>query len=252
MIPDLASAVGSRVHLSSEADVINQALALVLSVPRPVWGRGRAWCGRDVELQLGSRLGSDPNRYLEVAGEPPNHGRAPGWNAEVTVGERQMTELSITEPSRIETRCRLSCTVAHGVLHWRDGTGRWNPACDEAGPRVARGEPSALTEARLRTGRCRVPPRRPGRGGISAHRRRQRRRRPQARALSIFAGVGLIAFEAAELAWIGFQPLEVVFGTVGVAVMVPRPSSGICRCISSPRPRDERETCQASSGIANP
>ena len=46
----------------------------------------------------------------------------------------------------------------------------------------------------------------------------QRRGLPYARALSIFAGVGLIAFEAAELAWIGFQPLEGLFGIVGAAV----------------------------------
>jgi hypothetical protein len=37
-----------------------------------------------------------------------------------------------------------------------------------------------------------------------------------ARELSLFAGAGLIAFEAAELAWIGFQPLEAVFAVVGV------------------------------------
>ena len=48
----------------------------------------------------------------------------------------------------------------------------------------------------------------------------QRRRLRHARALSIFAGVGLIAFEAAELAWIGFQPLEAVFGIVGATVTV--------------------------------
>ncbi len=40
-----------------------------------------------------------------------------------------------------------------------------------------------------------------------------------ARALSVFAGVGLIAFEAAEVAWIGFQPLEAVFAAVGVIVV---------------------------------
>ena len=48
----------------------------------------------------------------------------------------------------------------------------------------------------------------------------QRRRLPHARELSIFAGVGLIVFEVAELAWIGFQPLEAVFGTVGAVVTV--------------------------------
>jgi hypothetical protein len=40
-----------------------------------------------------------------------------------------------------------------------------------------------------------------------------------ARELSLLAGLGLVAFEGAELAWIGFQPLEAVFGAVGLAVM---------------------------------
>jgi len=39
-----------------------------------------------------------------------------------------------------------------------------------------------------------------------------------ARTLSIFAGVGLVVFEASELLWLGFQPLELVFGLVGIAV----------------------------------
>lgn len=48
-----------------------------------------------------------------------------------------------------------------------------------------------------------------------------------ARELSMIAGAGLTGFEAAELAWIGFQPLEAVFalagGTVaGVARRMPR------------------------------
>ena len=40
-----------------------------------------------------------------------------------------------------------------------------------------------------------------------------------ARELSIIAGLGLVCFEAAELAWIGFQPLEAVFGLVGVVIV---------------------------------
>ena len=48
----------------------------------------------------------------------------------------------------------------------------------------------------------------------------QRRRLRHARELSIFAGLGLLTFELIELAWIGFQPLEVVFGLVGVAVVI--------------------------------
>ena len=40
-----------------------------------------------------------------------------------------------------------------------------------------------------------------------------------ARELSMAAGAGLVCFEAAELAWIGFQPLEAVFAAVGVIVL---------------------------------
>ncbi len=34
------------------------------------------------------------------------------------------------------------------------------------------------------------------------------------------AGAGLVCFEAAELAWLGFQPLEAVFALVGVVIIV--------------------------------
>jgi hypothetical protein len=49
-----------------------------------------------------------------------------------------------------------------------------------------------------------------------------------ARELSVIAGAGLVCFEATELAWIGFQPLEAVFAIVGVAIVIlawrtPRP-----------------------------
>jgi hypothetical protein len=40
-----------------------------------------------------------------------------------------------------------------------------------------------------------------------------------ARELSIAAGAGLIGFEAAEMAWLGFQPLEGIFAVVGVSVV---------------------------------
>ena len=40
----------------------------------------------------------------------------------------------------------------------------------------------------------------------------------QARALSVVAGAGLVVFEAAELLWLGFHPLELMFALVGVAV----------------------------------
>ena len=40
-----------------------------------------------------------------------------------------------------------------------------------------------------------------------------------ARELSMLAGIGLVAFEVAEVAWIGPQPLEGVFALVGAAVV---------------------------------
>ena len=43
--------------------------------------------------------------------------------------------------------------------------------------------------------------------------------RRHARELSVLAGAGLIAFEAAELGWIGFQPLEAAFALVGAGVI---------------------------------
>ena len=41
-----------------------------------------------------------------------------------------------------------------------------------------------------------------------------------ARALSVFAGVVLVVFEASELLWLGFQPLEAVLAVIGAAVAV--------------------------------
>ena len=48
----------------------------------------------------------------------------------------------------------------------------------------------------------------------------QLRGRRGARELSEIAGAGLVCFEAVELAWIGFQPLEAVFAVVGATVVV--------------------------------
>lgn len=57
-------------------------------------------------------------------------------------------------------------------------------------------------------------------GGFLLTAESQRRHLPHARELSIFAGVGLMVFELTEVLWIGFQPLEAVFGVVGAAVTV--------------------------------
>jgi hypothetical protein len=41
-----------------------------------------------------------------------------------------------------------------------------------------------------------------------------------ARELSMMAGAGLVCFEAAELAWIGFQSLQAVFAVIGGAIVI--------------------------------
>jgi len=57
----------------------------------------------------------------------------------------------------------------------------------------------------------------------------QARSGPAARVVSVVAGVGLVVFEASELLWLGFQPLEAVFALVGAtvaAVALLAPSEG--------------------------
>jgi hypothetical protein len=57
-------------------------------------------------------------------------------------------------------------------------------------------------------------------GGFTAAGTREWLRGRHARELSLVAGLGLVCFELAELAWIGFQPLEAVFALVGGTVCV--------------------------------
>jgi hypothetical protein len=95
-IPDLSSAVQSPVRLSSEPALVNRALAVVPSVPTPVWGRdelgaGEMWNSNSVIAWVLTRIGLNTN-----AGQPPNQGRAPGWDAGVTVANRQMSKDLIT------------------------------------------------------------------------------------------------------------------------------------------------------------
>ncbi len=64
------------------------------SVPTPVWGRdelgaGEMWNSNSVIAWVLTRSGLQAK-----AGQPPHHGRAPGWDAGVTVAARQMTDVS--------------------------------------------------------------------------------------------------------------------------------------------------------------
>lgn len=55
-------------------------------------------------------------------------------------------------------------------------------------------------------------------GGLLAAGIWQRRDGWHAREVSMLAGVGLVGFEVAELAWLGFHPLEAVFAAVGMGI----------------------------------
>jgi hypothetical protein len=88
VIPDLAEAVESPQRLTEDPGVGRRVLALVPSVPTPVWGRdelraGEMWNSNSVISWLIARSGLP----LDAARLPQN-GRAPGWNAGLVVARR--------------------------------------------------------------------------------------------------------------------------------------------------------------------
>jgi hypothetical protein len=89
VIPDVGEAVDSPQRLTDDLDVTRRVLALVPSVPTPVWGRdelrtGEMWNSNSLIswLLVRSGLGVDAARL-------PAGGRAPGWDAGVVVARRQ-------------------------------------------------------------------------------------------------------------------------------------------------------------------
>lgn len=127
-------------------------------------------------------------------------------------------ETPETGPSRAGRRRLLlalqlgtgACALAGGVLLMVAPDG----SLLQADPSVLEGTPSP-------TGGCPASCSRSWSAGVSwppAAGSWQWHHRPHARAVSMLSGLGLIAFEAAELAWIGFQPLEGVFALVGAAI----------------------------------
>jgi len=91
VIPDVAEAVESPRRLSDDPEQARRLLALVPSVPTPVWGRdelraGEMWNSNSVIAWLVARAGLDPETI-----QPPTGGRAPGWTAGLLVARRQKT-----------------------------------------------------------------------------------------------------------------------------------------------------------------
>jgi hypothetical protein len=89
-IPDANEAVGGPVRVANDLVRAQRVLDLVPSVPIPVWGRD--------EYQTGDMWNSNSliSWLLVLAGvdtqdlEPPPGGRAPGWDAGLVVGRREM------------------------------------------------------------------------------------------------------------------------------------------------------------------
>jgi hypothetical protein len=87
-IPDVAEAVDSPRRVASDESDALRILDLLPSVPMKVWGRdelqaGEMWNSNSVIAWLLVRCGL----HIEAI-QPPPRGRAPGWNAGVTVANR--------------------------------------------------------------------------------------------------------------------------------------------------------------------
>jgi hypothetical protein len=92
IIPDIAEAVESPRRLSEESEQSKRLLELAPQVPTPVWGRdelgaGEMWNSNSTISWLLARSG------IEVESIPlPLGGRAPGWNAGITIARRQLLD----------------------------------------------------------------------------------------------------------------------------------------------------------------
>jgi hypothetical protein len=87
-IPDLGDAVDGPRRLSSDPQVARRLLALVATVPTPVWGRdelktGEMWNSNSMTAWLIAATGLSTDLL-----RPPPRGRAPGWHAGLEVAHR--------------------------------------------------------------------------------------------------------------------------------------------------------------------
>lgn len=88
-IPDLDHAVDGPVALTRDESMVAAVLDAVPSVPTPTWGRD--------ELRAGEMWNSNSvvswilavNGLHTLAGRPPHPGRAPGWDAGITIAGRR-------------------------------------------------------------------------------------------------------------------------------------------------------------------
>jgi hypothetical protein len=89
-IPDIDEAIASPVRLSADLTLARRILALLPSVPTPVWGRdelgaGEMWNSNSIISWVLARSGADIAMV-----RPPGRGRAPGWDAGRVVAARPL------------------------------------------------------------------------------------------------------------------------------------------------------------------
>jgi hypothetical protein len=92
-IPDVAEAIDSPQHLSDDAVLTRHVLELVPQVPTLVWGRDESgahdmWNSNSLTSWLLARAGVDVRTV-----QPPRGGRAPGWQAGLTVASQAQEQL---------------------------------------------------------------------------------------------------------------------------------------------------------------
>jgi hypothetical protein len=84
-IPDVDAAIGSPVRVVEDLSTARRVLDELSAIPTPVWGRdelgaGEMWNSNSVVAWALTRSGVDLSTI-----HPPDHGRAPGWDAGIVV-----------------------------------------------------------------------------------------------------------------------------------------------------------------------
>jgi hypothetical protein len=97
-IPDVGDAVASPVRVSSDPVVARRVLAVLPSIPTPVWGRdelqaGEMWNSNSVISWVLVRGGVDASVV-----HPPRGGRAPGRDAGLVVAARSSARAGVRLP----------------------------------------------------------------------------------------------------------------------------------------------------------
>lgn len=92
-IPDIAEAVNSPRRLTTDVKRSREVIRMARQAPTPVWGRdelgaGEMWNSNSFTAWLIATSGLDA-----AAIQPPKGGRAPGWNAGLTIAHRQTSPL---------------------------------------------------------------------------------------------------------------------------------------------------------------